>query len=120
MNQTVMKKSIDQSEQSYELGRFLGVMRQMEAELLLHGYDTHPNKVDQVIPYFIQSPSTALDETQYNLMRSQKLVHELNKTQLLHDMREVFALIDVPFLDTISLHAENFMNGFREQCQSYQ
>lgn len=120
MNETTCTKIVDNTEQSYEMGRFLAIIRQMEAELQLNGLDRHPNRIDEAIPFFIEQPSEALDKSQIQLIQSQKLVKEVGKPQLLEEIREVFQLIDVPFLADITLHAENFMQGFREQCQSYQ
>lgn len=110
---------VDNTEQSYEMGRFLGIMRQMEEELHFIDQSHHPREVDRSIPHFIKNPAQALDECQINLIHSQKLVKEMGKPELLEDIREVFELIDVPFLSEISLHPDNFMKGYQAQRMAY-
>lgn len=110
----------DYTEQSYEVGRFLGIMRQMEKELhLLDPVKHNPGQVDKSLPYWITNPALALDECQITLIQAQKLVKEMGRAELLEDIRVVFELIDVPFLTTVTLHTDNFMKGYQDQQRVY-
>lgn len=114
-----MSVKLDDTDQSYELGRFVGVIRQMEEELklTLEGVE---NIVEDALANFIESPADALDDCQIQLIQTQKRIRALGRPELLQDIREVFELIDVPFLGEIKLHEENFMNGYESQRRAYQ
>lgn len=112
-------RKVDDTDQSYEIGRFVSIMRQMEDELQATSKEFNPGDVDKSIPYFIECPEKAMDDCQIHLIQAQKRIKEMGRYELLEHIREVFELIDMPFLSEIVLHEEEFMRGFRSQHQVY-
>lgn len=113
-----MSKKIDDTDQSYELGRFVGIMRQMEEELkfVSIGFES---LVESALQDFVTAPSETLDECQIQLIQTQKKISALGRPDLLEDIRNVFELIDVPYLMEVTLHESHFIEGYESQKRAY-
>ncbi len=110
---------LDTTEQSVQVGRFLAIVRKMEVELVKVKTDYEPSLVEENLHKFVDSPARSLDLCQIELIQAQKQISEIGKPDLIEDIRDVFAMIDIPYLFDKMLDEQKFMFGYASQLSSY-
>lgn len=111
---------VDMTEQSFQVGRFIGILRQMEDELLDSTLEYEASLVEGSLTKFIQTPAHSLGICQMVLIEAQKKIALIGRQELLEDIREVFETLDIPYLREKTLHEEKFYSGYSSQLDYYQ
>lgn len=104
---------------SYILGRYIGVVRKIEKELDRLTKKETPSAIEDNFDAFMENPAEALRSCQDVFLKESMVLKTVNKTELIEEGAEIFKMVNVDALEYITLNVPNFLHGYHTQLGSY-
>lgn len=105
---------------SYLLGRYLGVARRVEMELDRLMKKETESVIEANFDDFVEKPAEAFKRCMEVIKNEQKLLKNLNRTELVEESNEILKMVNVGALEHITLNAPNFLHGYHVQLSTYE